>query len=183
MTTIYVIGDTHFGHAKLLTATQPDGRPVRPFASVEEMDEHMVDRWNATVKPQDHVYHLGDVTLRRENLPIIGRLKGHKRLVRGNHDIYETKEYLKYFKEIHGVRVLAKMILSHIPIHPVSLKQRWYGNVHGHLHNSLPQFGIGPRYYNVSVEMIDYTPVSLEEVKFRLVEHDAETTVIDPEEQ
>jgi calcineurin-like phosphoesterase family protein len=52
---IFVISDTHFGQAK---AIEYFGRP---FASREEMDETMIERWNAVVRPQDIVYHLGDV--------------------------------------------------------------------------------------------------------------------------
>ena len=60
------------------------------------------------------------------------------------------------------------MILSHIPLHPESLG-RFRGNVHGHVHNNVEPLHFGPRYYNVSVEAIDYTPVSLEDVKKRLL--------------
>ena len=177
MANIFLIADTHFGHANILKFTQKDGiTPIRlvpetsePFNSVEAMDEYMVMKWNSVVKPSDHVYHLGDVVLKAPGLGIIKRLNGHKRLVRGNHDIFKTRQYIEAgFDEIYGVRILDDMILSHIPLHPLSVKARWFGNVHGHLHNSLPQFGVGPNYYNVSVEMIDYTPVPLEVVKQRL---------------
>lgn len=160
--TIYVISDTHFGHANILTFIGENGRRVRPeFDDVAAMDEAMVERWNARVRPQDHVYHLGDVAMRRPDLAIVKRLNGHKRLVRGNHDVYQTKDYLAVgFKEIHGTRVLANMVLTHIPIHPGSLA-RFKGNVHGHIHERKID---DPRYVNVSVEQVAYTPVSLEEV-------------------
>jgi calcineurin-like phosphoesterase family protein len=57
----FVTADSHFGHAKSLSFIQPDGSPLRPFDSVEEMDETMVERWNATVGKKDTIYHLGDV--------------------------------------------------------------------------------------------------------------------------
>lgn len=166
MANIWVISDTHFGHANILTFKNLDGSPVRPFSSVEEMDETMADRWNSIVRPQDHVYHLGDVAMRKEHLATVGRLNGHKRLVRGNHDIFKTKDYLKYFEEIHAVRVLDRLIFSHIPIHPESMG-RFAANVHGHVHG-LPQGTYGPKYYNVSVERTNYSPVSLEELKRRI---------------
>ena len=60
------------------------------------------------------------------------------------------------------------MILTHIPVHPESLA-RWGLNVHGHLHANrvnLPLAQIPDRrYFNVSMEQINYTPISLEEVK------------------
>lgn len=169
MATIFVISDTHFGHKNILTFTRQDGSPVRPFASVEEMNETMIQRWNEVVRPQDHVYHLGDVVMHKRDLPIVGRLNGHKRLLGGNHDIHKTKEYYQYFEEIKGVRVFEKLdlILSHFPLHPESLRGNWV-NVHGHTHNNVPALHFGPRYLNVSVEMIDYRPITLEEVQKRV---------------
>lgn len=167
--TTYVISDTHFNHANILTFRNEAGALLRPeFSCVEEMDETMVERWNKVVRPQDKVYHLGDVTMKAPGLGILKRLNGHKRLVRGNHDIFKTKQYMQYFEEIYGVRVLEDMIFSHIPLHADSIKERWLANVHGHTHNNHPQGFMGSRYYNVSVEMIDYTPISLEELKQRI---------------
>ena len=166
MADLFVISDTHFGHSNILSFKNPDGSRVRDFSCVEEMDQIMVDRWNAVVKPSSHVYHLGDVAMRKEHLATVGRLNGHKRLVRGNHDIFKTRDYMKYFEEIHAVRVLDGMLFSHIPIHPESLG-RFAANIHGHVHG-LPQGTYGPKYYNVSVEVMDYTPISLEDLAKRV---------------
>lgn len=156
MANIFVISDTHFGHANIIEYCG------RPFSSTEEMDEAMVDRWNATVRPQDHVYHLGDVAMKRANLAIVGRLKGQKRLVFGNHDIYDAKDYLNAgFQKLCGMRVLDGMLLTHVPIHPGSIG-RFVANIHGHVHNN--EALLFP-YVNMSVEVIDYTPVSLESIR------------------
>ena len=161
MANIFVISDTHFGHANILTFKNPDGSPLRDFYYIEEMDEHIIQRWNEVVRPCDKVYHLGDVTMDRKDVSVMKRLNGHKRLVRGNHDAAGTREYLKYIEEIYGCRVLDRMILTHIPIHPDSL-ERFRGNIHGHIHSRKAP---GPKYFNASVEAIDYTPISLEAVK------------------
>jgi calcineurin-like phosphoesterase family protein len=52
------------------------------------MNEMIVHNWNAIVRPDDTVYHLGDVALGpiEDSLKYIGRLNGHKILVVGNHD-------------------------------------------------------------------------------------------------
>ena len=163
MPNIFVVSDTHFGHENILTFQNQDGSPVRPFSSGEEMDQTMIDRWNSVVRPQDHVYHLGDVAMKRVHLDTVGKCNGHKRLVRGNHDIFRTKDYLKFFDEIYATRVLDGMIFTHIPTHPESMG-RFGVNVHGHVHGQ-PQGHYGPRYYNVSVEVMNYTPISLEDLK------------------
>jgi len=161
---IFVISDTHFGHSGILSFRKPDDTPLRDFPDVQAMDDFMVDRWNSIVRPQDKVYHLGDVSMKKSDIPTVSRCNGHKRLLRGNHDIYPTKAYLPFFEEIYASRVLDGLIFTHIPIHPDSLG-RFGANVHGHIHAS-PVYG--PRYYNVSVEAIDYTPIALEDLKKRI---------------
>lgn len=166
MATIFVISDTHFGHANMLTFVGLTGERVRSFACVEEMDEHIVDRWNATVRPQDHIYHLGDVAMRKTGLAVVKRLNGHKRLVPGNHDIFDVKDYLACgFQKVFGMRVLDNWLMTHIPVHPESLG-RFRGNVHGHIHERACFSG---RYVNVSVEAVNYTPVALEALVTKLV--------------
>ena len=162
MTNIWVISDTHFGHTNAWKIfKRADGSPLRPFQSTEEMDETMVSNWNKVVAPEDHIYHLGDVVINRKSLQIVKRLNGKKRLVRGNHDIFRTQEYIDIgFEEIYGVRVFPKhgFIFSHIPLHPDQLKSRNWINIHGHLHaNKLDD----PAYKCVCVEHTEYTPILL----------------------
>lgn len=169
----FFIGDTHFGHSNILTFQRSDGRGLlRPgFSSIEEHDELLVANWNSVVRPQDKVYHLGDVSIKKGGLEIIKRLNGHKRLIGGNHDIFRTRDYLEAgFEEISGYRVIDKIIFSHIPIHVGSLG-RYRANVHGHLHDnrvtldSLEGNTVDPRYLCVSVEHVDYIPRELQELK------------------
>lgn len=158
--TIWIFSDPHFSHENIIQYCN------RPFKNAAEMDEAMVERINSVVKPQDHLYCLGDVVMRRKQLAIVRRLNGHKRLVCGNHDIFDTKEYMEAgFKKIMAYRVMDNVILSHIPIHVESMG-RFTGNVHGHLHDRAEYEG---SYYNVSVERINYTPVTLEEAKEKLL--------------
>lgn len=143
-----------------------------------EMDEAMIENWNRVVGPKDRVNHLGDVVMARRHLPILARLNGKKRLLLGNHDPF-LKDYPKYFDEVGAYKIMVeqRMILSHIPIQEDSLKKDWT-NVHGHLHNgrvmaSSPVTGErhgvpNRRYLCVSVELIDYTPISIDEVVKRI---------------
>jgi calcineurin-like phosphoesterase family protein len=161
--TTFLISDTHFGHEAILNFKNSDGSSVRSFSSVEEMDEIMVENWNKVVGHGDKVYHLGDVVMSKRSLPILSRLNGKKTLIAGNHDIFDTKEYMKYFKNVRGYRVIEdNFILSHIPIHKDSI-ERYGCNIHGHLHAEVMN---DPSYFCVSVEQINYTPIALEEIKF-----------------
>ena len=133
MSNRFVISDTHFGHTNSWQLfKRPDGSPLRPFSSTEEMDEAMIERWNAKVQPHDVVYHLGDVVINRKFLHLVKRLNGKKRLVRGNHDIFKDQDYRDVgFDSLYGVRVFTdKFILSHIPLHPDCITHRFKVNVH-----------------------------------------------------
>lgn len=162
MANTFFISDTHFGHANIIKFERDDGTPLRPFDTVEDMDEALVKNWNDRVGVKDTVYHLGDVVINRKALPTMDRLNGRKVLIKGNHDIFKLKDYVKYFDDIRAYKVMPKhrIICSHIPIHPDSL-ERWNLNIQGHLHaNNLPD----KKYFNVSVEQINYTPITLEEI-------------------
>ena len=185
MPSVWLVSDTHFGHEKTCTVfKRADGTPLRPFASAEEMDEVMVSRWNERVKPEDKVYHLGDVVINRKSLRILERLNGDKVLIKGNHDIFKLPDYLEYFREIRAYHVMNGLILSHVPVHPESLA-RFGCNIHGHLHANrvmkprgvdaktgeiLYSDEVDPRYFNVSVEQTDFAPILFEDACKRIVE-------------
>lgn len=164
MPNTFLISDTHFGHAGILTFKDEHHNRIRPqFSTVEEMDEHMVERWNSVVRVQDKVYHLGDVAMRKAQLPIISRLNGHKSLVMGNHDIFDAKEYLRWFKNVRGIKVFDNHVFTHMPVLRTG---RFHANIHGHLHER----EVGDLWwFNVSVERIDYTPAAWEDIKKKLI--------------
>ena len=119
----------------------------------------MVERWNARVRPNDKVYHLGDITMSTaaKSLHILSRLNGEKVLIKGNHDLHKLSQYEAHFKDVRGSHQLAGLLLTHIPVHPQSLS-RWKANVHGHLHANVVQESVGspdPRYLCVSGEQIN----------------------------
>jgi len=93
MPSVFLVSDTHFGHMGVCKFTRNDGvTKLRPYSTPEEMDEDMIAKWNAKVKPTDKVYHLGDVVINRKALPTLHRLNGDKVLIRGNHDIFRDDE-------------------------------------------------------------------------------------------
>lgn len=173
---IWFISDTHFSHDGVCRFTRNDGSPLRPWNDVMEMDEVLIDNWNKVVKKDDLVIHVGDVCFSGQRYDIImPRLKGRKHLIRGNHDLFSEGRYQRYFQKVLGIKVLDQYAITHVPIHPESMA-RWKGNIHGHLHSNnvtLLSKKTGealtgrndPRYFNVSVEQINYTPINFEEIK------------------
>lgn len=160
----WVAADHHFSHANILRFLRDDGSPLRPFNTIEEHDETIIERHNSVVGKNDRVYLLGDLCMHRRNLPIVSRLNGRLVLVKGNHDIFKLRDYLPYFDDIRAYVVQKdqngeKVILSHVPLHPDSVG-RFGTNIHGHLHyNKIND----PRYICVSLEHTNYSPIQIHE--------------------
>ena len=183
MSAVFLVSDTHFGHAGVCKFTESDGvTKIRPWTDPDEMDEEMIRRWNDRVRPNDKVYHLGDVVINRKSLKTLHRLNGDKVLIRGNHDIFPDVEYREYFRELRAYHVMNGMILSHIPVHEASLG-RFGTNIHGHLHTNRVKRARGidartgavlygdendVRYHCVCVEQTDFAPILFEDVIRRI---------------
>lgn len=169
MNKVFFISDTHFGHSNIIKF-----EPVaRPFETIEEHDEKLVDNWNSVVNKNDIVWHLGDFSMSQQAVNIAARLNGTKHLVMGNHDTAPTATYLKYFYKLHGVASYKGYILTHVPVH--QQKHRYKGNIHGHLHSKRVRYEVDPKligtemgydpwYLNCSVEQINLTPILFEEL-------------------
>jgi len=158
----WFISDTHFQHKNIL-------KWGRNFSSTEEMDELMIENWNKVVKKGDKVYHLGDVFFgSKETFPKLwSRLNGSKRLIIGNHDDVKYLSSGGFFGKIQLWRMWdgKPLLFTHVPVHEDCIKERILDeggvNVHGHTHmNGSPE---GP-YKSVCAELVNYTPVNLEEL-------------------
>ena len=156
MKEIFVISDTHFGHANIIKYCN------RPFADPMEMDEKIIENWNKTVRPEDIIYHLGDVYFGKKNPSNWNkRLNGRKRLILGNHDDGKDEVLQQMFGKILMWRMFPDLglLLTHVPVHYSGLEFKVSKNVHGHIHEKNID---DERYINVSVEQINYTPVHID---------------------
>lgn len=158
--TNWIIADTHFHHFNII------GYCDRPFTTAEEMDETMIDNWNSVVKEDDVVYHLGDFAFGRGSKELIpdyvAMLNGHIILFKGNHDRQTNTWYKKAgFSDVIGGecwQLCPGLIFSHRP-----QPNKGNLNIHGHIHN-LYHIHENGRYLNVSVEVINYTPINLDNI-------------------
>jgi calcineurin-like phosphoesterase family protein/2'-5' RNA ligase len=152
----YLIADTHFGHANIIEYCR------RPFPNVSEMNRILTANWNGTVGKKDTVYFLGDLAMGNSPNYWLKRLNGHIQIVTGNHynEIIKQRQYRT--KVIHAGGY--SFLLVHSPEQRITPWHGWI--IHGHKHNNRPEEfpfinGIN-RTINVSVEVIDYKPVSLD---------------------
>ena len=169
---IFYTADLHLFHKKILEYEK------RPFASIEDMHETIISRWNSKVGEDDEVYILGDLSFQdsKRTAAILRSLKGKKYLLRGNHDgvadsekVQNELEWVKdyYTLEDSGYFV----VLFHYPILAWDGSHRGSIHLHGHIHSTLANKGMDPQIYqqirniyNVGVDVCNYEPVSLHEL-------------------
>ena len=84
---VFFTSDLHLGHRNIIRLCN------RPFSSIDEMDECLIEKWNKKVTNADTVYILGDLMFRNEKPPeeYLRQLRGKKHLIIGNHD----REWIK----------------------------------------------------------------------------------------
>lgn len=168
---VFFTADTHIGHTRVIEYCS------RPFASVDEMDEAIVDRWNAVVKPSDLVYHLGDFALCAADRAIAfaRRLNGQKYLIFGNHDkrLRKNVEFLAawvWARDLQQIEVSEqKITLCHFAMRTWNQAHRGAWQLHGHSHGSLAPIG---RQVDVGVDCWGFAPVAFEDVQASMASRD-----------
>ena len=179
MSTKFYISDWHYGHKNCI------GFDNRPFFTLEEMNQSLVERWNSRVGKGDLVYVLGDMFWcpPKEADPVMKKLNGQKILVKGNHDFCNNAGFLKNFVKVADYLEIddedRKVVLSHYPI--PCFKNHFYGwyHLYGHVHTSFEynmienfKYQMENLYerpcqmFNVGAMMpyMDYTPRTLTEI-------------------
>jgi len=158
---MWFTADTHFGHAGARALYR------RPFASVAEMDRGMVERWNATVGPEDEVWHLGDFAL---GMPgealarLLDALPGRKHLILGNNDPPVTAELPGWASVGHYMEMSVEgvgLVLCHYAFRSWNRMGKDWWNLHGHSHGRLKPL---PRQADVGVDAWEFRPVSVAEI-------------------
>ncbi len=154
MSKVWFASDHHFWHSNVIEYCN------RPFNDVFQMNKRLIKNHNAVVKKEDKVFFLGDVCLANKDKTkeIIDQLNGQLVLIMGNHD---KGRKVKWWHEV-GFNEVSKypiiynnsFILSHEPVLNLPYNVT---NIHGHMHDK--ELFDKTRYYNVSVEMINYTPI------------------------
>ena len=169
MSNIYLISDTHFGHNK------PFIYADRGYKDVSEMNKDLIEKWNATVNPEDVVYHLGDVMLGSvlDGMDCLNQLNGHIHIILGNHDsdarrvLYASANNVEDITYADMVKAGKwKFFLSHYPTMVGNFddpKKLW--NISGHIHTTDKFLLKEHLIYNVTVDAHSGFPIALDEIK------------------
>jgi calcineurin-like phosphoesterase family protein len=161
--TVYVTSDQHFGHAAARSFYH------QPFASVTNMDQRMIDRWNSVIEPRDkdEVWHLGDFAVRQSAervASLLTVLHGRKHLVVGNNDDAAVTNCAAWasvqaYEEVTIDEV--NVVLCHDPFRTWRGKDKGWINLHGHSHGRLKPL---PGQFDVGVDVWDFRSVRLEQL-------------------
>lgn len=135
MNKTFYISDWHYGHENIIKFDN------RPFSSVENMNEVLIDKWNTVVAKGDTVYVIGDMfwCKQDEAVEVLKILNGQKILIKGNHDRYNGANFVHQFDQICEYKEIDdngnKIVLCHYPI--PCFKNHYYNWYHfyGHVHN------------------------------------------------
>ena len=165
----FFLADEHYDHRNIIKYCK------RPFKNVTAMMNQMIERHNSVVGPDDEVWHVGDLTLRGGDAvnylrSIISKLHGEHHLVLGNHDRLRPFTYVNVigFQSVHTAIRLEfdglKLLLAHDPSVAAVLRDNEY-LLHGHVHALYQHLLPRKKVINVSVDVWDFTPVSLNQIR------------------
>jgi len=160
--TVWFTSDEHYSHSKIIRLMN------RPFGSVEEMNEKLIENHNSFVMSGDRVYHLGDFAWNNAEI-FLRRLNGQHFLIRGNHDYRDVREKgFIWVKDAYQLTVWEHTFwLSHYA-HRVWPRSHFGSfHLHGHSHGMLDaQYGLWGRSMDVGVDApgMYYSPINVEEV-------------------
>ncbi|MCR6097180.1 metallophosphoesterase [Salipaludibacillus agaradhaerens] len=166
----YFISDTHFFHENIIKFSN------RPFDSVVEMNQTMINKWNSVIGQTDEIYILGDLVVRgtgKQANEILKLLNGKKYLIKGNHEHYLDdpefdSSHFEWIKDYYSFKFNKKtFVLFHYPI------LEWNGfyndsiHLYGHVHHKKKEYLrniLGSRAINVGVDVNNFFPISIEQV-------------------
>ena len=169
---IWFVSDTHFGHIKdFLWAP-------RGFDSIEEHDKSIIQNWNQLIKPEDEVYHLGDVMLNdnEHGLQCLKQLNGKIHILIGNHDTESRVELYKQCSNVVSIDYAKELKigkyyfwLCHYPTITANYDddKPWAKhliNIYGHTHQQNKFYNDNPYMYCVCLDAQNNNPVNLDTI-------------------
>lgn len=167
MSQVFFVSDLHLGHKNIC-------KYRKEFTSQKEHDSTIVNNILKCAGKRNHLWMLGDCFFTKESLTHLYLFKqsfDKVHWILGNHDTDrpESKENVflaanrGWVDGIYSMAKINRFWLSHAPIHTDELRGRM--NIHGHTHyHNIDD----DRYINVSMEQIDYKPISLQNILTKL---------------
>lgn len=163
MPNTWFTADFHFGHTNIIHYCN------RPFSTVEEMDQEILERLNASVKPNDILYFLGDFCMGSQS-----RVHSYRRRIQckkifavpGNHDKQARKleEEFSWLADLTEVSVHGQpIVLCHYALRVWNRSNRGSWHLYGHSHGRLPDASVSLS-MDVGVDTHEFRPWHYDEI-------------------
>jgi len=167
--------DTHFNHENIIRLQD------RPYSTIQEMDDAMLDTINRHVRKNDTLYHLGDFAFGsvEKGIKLRNRINcNNVFLIYGNHDEKNRgfREFRRAFgkgrcHDIFEIRREGRLlVMCHYPFLYSHHWDKGAINLHGHMHGEGICNPVMPG-IDVGVDIWNYRPLSLDEI-FQIVDHE-----------
>lgn len=147
---IFFGSDLHLGHNNIIKFCN------RPFYTLDRMNRTLITNWNKIIKKNYTVFFLGDLCF-GGSIRWLRQLNGKIIFIKGNHDkktLSKTRSVVLKYNELY-------FLLIHDPYKV----KNWNGWViHGHVHNNEPFIKRDKKEINVSVDVTNFRPVSLQSI-------------------
>lgn len=174
---VWFTSDLHFWHKNVCKYCD------RPYESLEEMHEAIINNWNSVIKNDDDVFLLGDMGFCGiEKLRVlIARLNGKIHLVQGNHDSDKVVNNLYGSGYIHSVCDVIQvtvvgdeecpnqeLTLCHYPWSDWPNKERGAWMIHGHQHQLPDTPSCSYAHWDVGLDKNNMRPINFEQLKINI---------------
>lgn len=180
----WLTSDLHFWHKNICKYCN------RPFETVEQMNEGIIDRYNSVVSEDDTVFILGDLGFCGiEKLrPLISQLKGHIIVIQGNHDsdkviktlleeglIEECHKLLHVIVEGDEEYPNQELTLCHFPMIDWYNKEKGCWMIHGHQHQLPETPSCSIKHWDVGLDKNNLVPINFEQLKINITKQFLQT--------
>ena len=160
---IWFSADFHLSHVNIIKYSN------RPFKSIEEMDQALINNLMNHVNSGDVLYYLGDLTFKEKIAQDFFELTKNIEIhyIIGNHD---SQEVIKLARDhCSSVSNLMDIIIERQPITLCHYAMRVWNKSHfnawqlfGHSHSKLSPLG---KQYDVGVDNNNFCPISFTQLK------------------
>ena len=161
---VWISSDHHLGEDRFSLMQ-------RPFSSIDEHNNCIIENHNKLVGVNDTVYFNGDVLYQKgdieANINLISQINGKKILIRGNHDRpISDEQFAPYFEQIvpegKGVELEVGGISCYVTHYPTRAMEAKF-NLVGHIHAAW-KFQLNSM--NVGVDVNHFSPLNLDSIPF-----------------
>lgn len=168
MSHVFFAGDLHVAHKNIC-------KYRTEFPDLDTYHSYLYEQFKSVGTKRDTLYLTGDIVFGRSHFDFMADMVSHFGKVVpiiGNHDTEHDfgvgdLETLFGFRAFSALRY-KEFWITHVPMHPHEL--RGHVNIHGHVHtHTITVPGVSnledPRYFNTSLENINYVPIELGEIR------------------